>query len=78
MPYDASLDEQIFSKSLETDMGRLTVSIYSYNNGPKKIQISRENRNKEGNLKFAKMGRLSKEEATSIIPIMQEALTELQ
>ena len=74
MPYDANLDNQLFSKILETDGGRITVSVYSYNNGALKLQIVRENKDSEGNFRFAKLGRLSKEEATDLIPLIQEAL----
>lgn len=78
MPYDNSLDECLFSKAHETDTGRLTVSIYSYNNGPKKLQISRENKDSSGEFRFAKLGRLSKEEAAAILPLMQEALNAME
>lgn len=74
MPYDSSLDEALFQKTWENDNGRLTVSVYSYNNGVKKMQISRENRTTDGELRFAKMGRLTKEEATAILPFIQEAV----
>lgn len=74
MPYDSSLDENLFSKSHETDSGRLTVSVYSYNKGPKKLQITRENRNMEGELRFTKMGRLTKDEVDAILPFIQEAV----
>jgi len=74
MPYDSSMDESLFSKSCEDDSGRLTVSVYSYNKGAKKLQISRENKGPEGNLRFAKLGRLSKAEVKSILPFIQEAL----
>ncbi|MEE8359846.1 MAG: hypothetical protein V3S04_02840 [Candidatus Omnitrophota bacterium] len=74
MPYDSSLDEALFQKTWENDSGRLTVSVYSYNNGAKKLQISRENRTTDGELRFAKMGRLTKEEATAILPFIQEAV----
>ena len=74
MPYDGKLDKQVFTKFWENDNGKLTVSIYSYNNGPKKLQISRENRNAEGELTFAKLGRMTKEEAQAVLPYIQEAL----
>ena len=74
MPYDASLDEQLFSKSYENDGGKIVVSVYSYNNGPKKIQIVREIKNREGEFAFAKLGRLTKDEAEGILPLVQEAL----
>jgi len=77
MPYDASLDNEIFSKSHENDDGKITVSIHSYNNGPKKLQIVRENRDPEGALRFAKLGRMTKEEAQAILPFIQEALSNM-
>jgi hypothetical protein len=77
MPYDSSLDEQLFAKSYETEDGKITVSVYSYNNGAKKLQIVRENKDPEGNLRFAKMGRLTKSEVEGILPFIQEALTNM-
>lgn len=74
MPYDASVDENLFSKSAETEAGRITVSIYSYNQGMKKLQISRENRDPQGDFRFSKLGRITKEEAESILPFIQEAV----
>lgn len=74
MPYDNSLDNSLFSKSWESETGRITVSVYSYNNGPKKLQISRENRTGDNELRFAKLGRMTKEEAEAIVPMVQEAL----
>ncbi|MFH1552658.1 MAG: hypothetical protein ABID83_03355 [Candidatus Omnitrophota bacterium] len=77
MPYDSSLDECLFSKSWEADDGRLTVSIYSYNHGTKKVQITREGRNAQGELRFAKLGRMTKEETEAVLPLIQEALKNL-
>ena len=77
MPYDASLDNEVFSKSHENDDGKITVSIHSYNKGPKKLQIVRENRDPEGALRFAKLGRMTKEEAQAILPFIQEALSNM-
>ncbi len=75
MPYDSALDQQLFSKSIETQAGgKITVSVHSYNNGAKKLQIIRANTDEEGNARFAKLGRLTKEEAQNVLPIMQEAL----
>jgi hypothetical protein len=74
MPYDASLDKEVFAKSHENDDGKITVSVHSYNNGPKKLQIVRENRDQEGSLRFAKLGRVTKEELQAILPSIQEAL----
>ena len=74
MPYDSSMDESLFSKSFENDSGRVTVSVFSYNKGQKKLQISRENRDPQGELRFAKLGRMSKEEVEAILPSIQEAV----
>lgn len=74
MPYDSSLDEQIFSQAWEGQTSKIVVGVYSYNNGPKKLQITREVHNREGAPGFAKLGRLAKEEALGILPIIQEAL----
>ena len=74
MPYDRDLDESLFSKSWETGPQRLTVSVYSYNKGPKKLQITRENKGPEGNFRFAKLGRMAKQETEAVLPLIQEAL----
>lgn len=77
MPYDSSLDAEVFSKSWENDGGKIVVSVHSYNNGPKKIQITREIKDRDGKATFAKLGRLSKEELQGILPLIQEALKEM-
>ena len=77
MPYEADLDKEVFSKTVESETGQLSVKIMSYNDGPKKLQISRERRSQDGELKFAKLGRMSKDEAESILPLIQEALTNM-
>ena len=73
MPYDNSLDEVLFSKHWENDSDRLTVSVRSYNKGPKKLQISRESINAQGEMKFAKLGRMTKDEVDEILPLISEA-----
>ena len=77
MPYDSNLDECLFSKSYETESDRVTVGVYAYNKGTKKLQVSRERNNSQGEFKFAKLGRLTKEELESLIPLLQEALTHI-
>lgn len=77
MPYDNSLDAEVFTKSYETDSGKIIVSVHSYNSGPNKMQVTREFKDKEGNFSFARLGRLSKEEAEGILPLMQEALKKM-
>jgi len=77
MPYNDDLDEQLFSKSWETENERLTVSVYSYNKGTKKLQINRENKDAEGGYRFAKLGRMTKEEVEAVAPLMQEAVKKM-
>ena len=74
MPYDAALDEKVFSKAYDYEGGKVIVAVYSYNKGMKKLQISRENLNAEGETRFAKLGRMTKDEAQAVLPLMQEAL----
>ena len=78
MPYDASLDQCIFTKAWESEFDKLTVSVFSYNNGPKKIQISRASKDNQGEYRFAKLGRLTKQEMVSILPFIQEALQHVE
>jgi predicted transcriptional regulator len=52
--------------------------VYSYNKGAKKLQITRENGDKEGNLRFTKLGRLSVEEVEGILPFIQEAVQSMK
>jgi hypothetical protein len=77
MPYDAGLDKEVFSKAYENDDGKITVSVHSYNNGPKKLQIVRENRDQEGGLRFAKLGRMTRDEAQAVLPLIQEAISNM-
>ena len=77
MPYDSSLDKQTFSKSYESESTKVTVSVYSYNNGPKKLQLSRENMDAEGQWRFSKLGRMTKEEFEGVLPFLEEARSHL-
>ncbi len=78
MPYDKELDECLFAKSWENDNEKLTASVYSYNKGTKKLQLTRENKNNQGGLRFAKLGRLTKEEITALLPLIQEACGQME
>lgn len=75
MAYDRDLDKQVFSESVEFEMTKLTVSVFSYNGGTPKLQISRENRDQDsGNWMFSKLGRMHKEEVEKILPLIQKAV----
>jgi len=74
MPYDANLDKKIFYEAKEFDGTRISVGVFSYNNGEKKLQLSRENIGPEGEWRFAKLGRMTKDETEAITPLIQTAL----
>lgn len=74
MAYDNRLDEQLFAKSWQGKGTSLTVGVYSYNGGPKKLQISRQLIGEGTQPEFAKLGRLTKEEVEAVLPFLQEAL----
>jgi len=73
MPYDKSLDVESFKEVKEFEDTRISVGVFSYNGGERKLQVSRENRGQTGEWRFAKLGRLNQEEAKEIIPIMMKA-----
>lgn len=81
MPFEQNLDKEIFSETLEiaSDFGttKLTIGVLCYNEGVPKMQISRERADKDGQFAFAKLGRLTKQEAEDIIPIMQKAIEKM-
>ncbi len=74
MPFDPELDKTLWSEEKQFDSTKITVSVKQYNEGVKKLQISRENPTKEGEFRFAKLGRVTKEEAEAILPLMQKSL----
>ena len=78
MPFDSSLDECLFEKFYETDLDRLSVRVCSYNKGPKKLQISRESKGPQVDFRFAKLGRVTKEEVKALLPLIQEALKNME
>lgn len=71
--FDKSLDKELFSESIDFERSKVTVAVFSYNEGTPKLQISRQNKNAEGELTFAKLGRLTKEEVEAILPLMEKA-----
>ena len=74
MPYDKSLDVGSFKETKEFDDTKITVGIFSYNGGEKKLQITRENRNQDEEWRFTKLGRISKNELKEIVPVILKAL----
>ncbi len=74
MPYDPNLDEKKFNETIEFDGTNITVGVFSYNDGEPKLQLGRERVNAEGKTSFAKLGRMTKEEAEKALPVMQKAI----
>jgi len=74
MPFDPNLDKKLFSETKEFETTRISVSVCQYNEGEKKLQISRENRNQSGVWNFSKLGRLFKDEAQAVVPLITKAL----
>ena len=77
MPYDKALDVESFKEAKEFNDTRITVGIFSYNNGEKKLQISRENKDQNEEWRFAKLGRMNKQEAKEIVPILMKAVEKM-
>ena len=77
MAFDKNLDKKIYSETIEFETSRITVGVFSYNDGEKKMQISRETRNMDGEFTFAKLGRMFKDEVEAVLPLMQKALKEM-
>ncbi|MFA5087552.1 MAG: hypothetical protein WC552_00795 [Candidatus Omnitrophota bacterium] len=74
MPYDKSLDVELFKETTEFEDTKITVGIFSYNGGSKKLQLARENKDQNGDWRFAKLGRMTKEEAQAVAPILAKAI----
>ena len=75
--FNKDLDKEIFSEAIQFETTRITVGVFSYNDGEKKMQVSRENMNQDGEWSFAKLGRMFKDEVEKVIPAMQKAVKEM-
>ena len=71
--FDKSLDKELFSESIDFERTKITVAVFAYNEGTPKLQIGRQNKNAEGELSFAKLGRMIKEEVDGVLPLMEKA-----
>lgn len=75
MAFDANLDKELWGETVDFETTRISVRVMSYNDGEPKIQISRENlQQARGEYTFAKLGRMTKEEAEKVAPLIQKAL----
>ncbi|MFC1769228.1 hypothetical protein ACFLZX_05685 [Nanoarchaeota archaeon] len=77
MAFDKNLDKELWSETKEFETTKIKVGVFSYNDGEKKIQISRENRNQNGEWSFSKLGRMFKDEAEAVVPLLQAALEKM-
>ena len=75
--FNKDLDKELFSEMISFETTRIKVGVFSYNDGEKKLQISRENMNQDGEWSFAKLGRMFKDEAEKVIPVMEKALEKM-
>ena len=73
MAFDKSLDKELFSEKKDFERSRITVAVFSYNEGRPKLQISRENKTAAGEYSFAKLGRMNKEEVEAVLPMIEKA-----
>ncbi len=74
MPYDKSLDAECFKEMKEFEDTRITIGVFSYNNGERKLQVTRENKDATGNWRFTKLGRMTKPEVKELVPVMMKAV----
>ena len=74
MPYDKALDVEVFKEVNEFDGTRITVGVFSYNGGEKKLQVGRENQDASGEWRFSKLGRMVKDEVQAVVPVMMKAV----
>lgn len=79
MAFDKSLDKELFGETVKFETTKLRVSVFSYNDGTPKLQISREVLDQNTTeYKWSKLGRMLKEEVEAVIPLMQKALEHFQ
>ena len=75
MPFDKSLDKELFGETIELETTRIRVSVFSYNGGLAKLQISRENLDPNtGDYRFSKLGRMVQEEVEAVALVLPKAL----
>jgi len=69
--YDESKNKVIDSETVSFEKSKITVGVYSYNEGENKLGISRI-AIKDGEETFAKLGRMTKEEVEKVLPLIYE------
>jgi hypothetical protein len=71
--FDKSLDKELWAESVDFERSVITVAVMCYNEGTPKLQIGRQNKNAAGELGFAKLGRMTKEEVEAVLPLMEKS-----
>lgn len=73
--FDKSLDKELFGEEAKFETSKIRVSVMSYNEGTPKLQLSRENLNPEdGEYRWSKLGRMTKQEVEAVKPLIEKAL----
>lgn len=78
MAFDKILNKEIAKKDIDFENSIITVGVYSYNEGEKKLGLSRQNKKEDGSLVFSKLGRLTKTEVVKVIEAMGEMLPHME
>jgi len=75
--FDKSLDVELFGEEANFETTKIRVSVMCYNEGQKKIQLSRENLdNESGDWRWSKLGRMTKDEAKAVLPLLEKAIAQ--
>ena len=76
--FDPNLDQTVWEENIDFERTVIGVSVKSYNEGQPKLQLSRQNKRADGSSSFAKLGRLTKDEAEAILPLIKKALEHMR
>lgn len=75
MVYEIGKDTELWKEEVVVDKYRFEVKVRCYDEGDKKVEISRNfTEIEEGKPKFTKLGRMTSEEVVALIPVMQKAI----
>lgn len=78
MPFNPELDKTLWSDEVRVGKFVLEVKVMKYGEGQAKIQIGRIQKEvPEDEGRFMKLGRLTKEEAEAVLPLIQEAVKKM-
>lgn len=77
--FDKSLDVELFGEEANFETTKIRVSVMQYNEGQKKLQLSRENLNPDdGEWRWSKLGRMNVQESKAVLPLMEKAISEME